>query len=120
MLAGAGDELQGIKRGIMEMADTIVITKADGDNLTEVKQQLEAQTGVHLFPPRQNNWITRVLTCSSYDNKGISEIWETISSFMNHCITNNHFEENRKKQARFWLHESIQEQLEVTFTSIQK
>ena len=112
MLAGAGDELQGIKRGIMEMADTIVITKADGDNLTRSKTAVgEYKRGVHLFPPKQNNWITRVLTCSSYENKGISEIWETISSFMNHCITNNHFEENRKKQARFWLHESIQEQL---------
>ena len=112
MLAGAGDELQGIKRGIMEMADAIAITKADGDNLNPSKIAVnEYKRGLHLFPSKKNKWIPRVLTCSSYENKGITEIWDTIDSFMNHCITNNHFEENRKKQAQFWLHESIQEQL---------
>ena len=112
MLAGAGDELQGIKRGIMEMADAIAITKADGDNLNPSKIAVnEYKRGLHLFPSKKNKWIPRVLTCSSYENKGITEIWDTIASFMNHCITNNHFEENRKKQAKFWLHESIQEQL---------
>ena len=112
MLAGAGDELQGIKRGIMEMADAIAITKADGDNLNPSKIAVnEYKRGLHLFPSKKNKWIPRVLTCSSYENKGITEIWDTIASFMNHCITNNHFEKNRKKQAQFWLHESIQEQL---------
>ena len=112
MLAGAGDELQGIKRGIMEMADTIVITKADGDNLNPSKIAVnEYKRGLHFFPSKKNKWIPRVLTCSSYENKGITEIWDTIDSFVNHCITNNHFEKNRKKQAQFCLHESIQEQL---------
>jgi LAO/AO transport system kinase len=112
MLAGAGDELQGIKRGIMEMADTITITKADGDNLNKSKSAVgDYKRAIHLFPAKKNNWIPKVLTCSAYENHGIEEIWETISSFVNHCVTNNHFEENRKKQAQFWLHESIQEQL---------
>jgi len=112
MLAGAGDELQGIKRGIMEMADTITITKADGDNLNKSKSAVgDYKRAIHLFPAKTNNWIPKVLTCSAYENHGIEEIWETISSFVNHCVTNNHFEENRKKQAQFWLHESIQEQL---------
>jgi len=112
MLAGAGDELQGIKRGIMEMADAIAITKADGDNLNRSKAAVgDYKRAIHLFPAKNNNWIPRVLTCSSYENQGITEIWETVSSFMNHCVTNDHFEENRKKQAQFWLHESIQEQL---------
>jgi len=112
MLAGAGDELQGIKRGIMEMADTITITKADGDNLNKSKSAVgDYKRAIHLFPAKTNNWIPKVLTCSAFENHGIEDIWETISSFVNHCMTNNHFEENRKKQAQFWLHESIQEQL---------
>ena len=112
MLAGAGDELQGIKRGIMEMADTISITKADGDNLNKCKSAVgDYKRAIHLFPAKTNNWIPKVLTCSAYENLGIEEIWNTISSFVNHCVTNNHFEENRQKQAHFWLHESIQEQL---------
>ena len=112
MLTGAGDELQGIKRGIMEMADAIAITKADGENLKASQVAVnEYKRGLHLFPAKNNNWIPKVLTCSSYENKGITELWDTIASFMKHCITNNHFDENRKKQAQFWLHESIQEQL---------
>ncbi len=112
MLAGAGDELQGIKRGIMEMADTITITKADGDNLNKSKSAVgDYKRAIHLFPEKTNNWTPKVLTCSAYENQGIKDIWDTISSFVNHCVTNNSFEENRKKQAQFWLHESIQEQL---------
>ena len=112
MLAGAGDELQGIKRGIMEMADAIAITKADGDNLNRSKTAVgDYKRAIHLFPAKSNHWTPKVLTCSSYENQGITEIWETISSFVNHCVTNDYFEENRKKQAQFWLHESILEHL---------
>jgi LAO/AO transport system kinase len=116
MLAGAGDELQGIKRGIMEMADTLCITKADGDNINKSKSAVgDYKRAIHLFPAKTNNWIPKVLTCSAYENTGIEEIWESIHSFVNHCVTNNTFEENRKKQAQFWLHESIQEQLGIYF-----
>ena len=112
MLAGAGDELQGIKRGIMEMADALTITKADGDNINKSKLAVgDYKRAIHLFPAKTNNWIPKVLTCSAYENTGIEDIWETINSFVNHCVCNNTFEENRKKQAQFWLHESIQEQL---------
>jgi len=112
MLAGAGDELQGIKRGIMEMADAIAITKADGDNLNRSKAAVgDYKRAIHLFPAKSNHWIPKVLTCSSYENRGITEIWEIFSSFVDHCVTNNHFEENRKNQAQFWLHESILEHL---------
>ena len=116
LLAGAGDELQGIKRGIMEMADTLCITKADGDNINKSKSAVgDYKRAIHLFPAKTNNWIPKVLTCSAYENTGIEEIWESIHSFVNHCVTNNTFEENRKKQAQFWLHESIQEQLGIYF-----
>ncbi len=112
MLAGAGDELQGIKRGIMEMADALTITKADGDNINKSKLAVgDYNRSIHLFPAKTNNWIPKVLTCSAYENTGIEDVWETINSFVNHCVCNNTFEENRKKQAQFWLHESIQEQL---------
>ncbi len=112
MLAGAGDELQGIKRGIMEMADTLCITKADGDNINKSKSAVgDYKRAIHLFPAKTNNWIPKVLTCSAYENTGIDAIWNTVDSYTNHCKCNNTFEEKRKKQAQFWLHESIQEQL---------
>ena len=116
MLAGAGDELQGIKRGIMEMADALSITKADGDNLTKSTAALgDYKHAIHLFPAKTNNWIPKVLTCSAQENSGIEEIWNTIGSFVNHCTNNNSFEDNRRKQAQFWLHDSIQEQLGTYF-----
>lgn len=116
MLAGAGDELQGIKRGIMEMADALVITKADGDNLNKSKAALgDYKRALHLFPAKANLWIPKVLTCSSYENEGIEQIWNIVQSYINHCINNKYFYENRKKQAQYWLDESIQEQLSNLF-----
>ena len=116
MLAGAGDELQGIKRGIMEMADTITITKADGDNTNRSKAAVgDYKRAIHLFPPTQSGWIPKVLTCSALQNEGIQELWECVASFVNHSKTNNFFDKNRKDQAQFWLHESIQEQLGQRF-----
>jgi len=116
MLAGAGDELQGIKRGIMEMADTIAITKADGDNTNRSKAAVgDYKRAIHLFPPTQSGWIPKVLTCSALQNEGIQELWECVASFVNHSKTNNFFDKNRKDQAQFWLHESIQEQLGQRF-----
>jgi len=116
MLAGAGDELQGIKRGIMEMADALSITKADGDNLIKSKTAVgDYKHAIHLFPAKKNNWIPKVLTCSAIENTGVQEIWNTIESFVKHCVTNGTFESARKKQAQYWLHESIQEQLGTYF-----
>jgi len=116
MLSGAGDELQGIKRGIMEMADTITITKADGDNTNRSKAAVgDYKRAIHLFPPTQSGWIPKVLTCSALQNEGIQELWECVASFVNHSKTNNFFDNNRKDQAQFWLHESIQEQLGQRF-----
>ena len=89
MLAGAGDELQGIKRGIMELADAIVITKADGKNIQNAKNaKLAYENALHLFPKNKNNWSPKVLTCSSYDGKGIDSIWDQINNFKEHNITN--------------------------------
>ncbi len=99
MLAGAGDELQGIKRGIMEMADSLVITKADGTNIEKAKMaRAEYAHAIHLFPPTESNWIPKVLTCSSTENKGITEVYKLILEYKNFTTLNNYFFTKRKQQ----------------------
>jgi len=116
MLAGAGDELQGIKKGIMEMADGVVITKADGDNVKNAKQaQAEYQHALHLFPPSESGWTTRVLTSSAHENKGIKEVWDMIEKYSHLILTSGYFNENRKRQRISWLHEYFDGLLRVDF-----
>lgn len=116
MLAGAGDELQGIKRGIMEMADAVVITKADGDNINNSKRaKTEYKNALHLFPASESNWIPTVDICSTYDNSGIEDIWNTIESYKNHTITNGFFNHKRQNQAKYWMYETINEELKRSF-----
>ncbi len=116
MLAGAGDELQGIKRGIMEIADGIFINKADGNNITKAKLAIrEYKNAIHLFPANNNNWIPEVSSCSAIENKGISEIWETIESFKNLTTLNGSFDKNRKQQAKFWLEHTINTSIQERF-----
>ena len=110
MLSGAGDELQGIKRGIMEMADALVITKADGENIKKASiARREYKNAMHLFPPKANGWIPDALTCSSYSNENIDKVWEVIESFHNHTMLNGSFVGNRKSQDKFWLKETLEE-----------
>ncbi|MFO7616334.1 MAG: methylmalonyl Co-A mutase-associated GTPase MeaB [Bacteroidales bacterium] len=112
MLAGAGDELQGIKRGIMEMADLIAITKADGDNIKACDLAvLEYRNALHLFPRSENGWDPRVITVSARENRGIEPLWATIREFEVLTRENGHFEEKRRNQSRHWMMQSIQEQL---------
>lgn len=99
MLSGAGDELQGIKRGIMEMADSLVITKADGSNIEKAKMaRAEYAHAIHLFPPTESNWIPKVLTCSSTERKGIKEVYDLINEYKNFTTLNNYFFTKRKQQ----------------------
>lgn len=112
MLAGAGDELQGIKRGIMEMADAIAINKADGDNLNKAKSARAEYAGaLHLFPPTDSSWIPKAEICSAYTKFNIDKIWELILSYQNHTVSNGYFEKRRKGQAKFWMYETINEEL---------
>ena len=112
MLAGAGDELQGIKRGIMELAEMLVITKADGDNLQKANNaKQEYQMALHLFPASENGWTPKVSVCSALEDTGIKDIWETISTYNQQMISNNYKDENRKKQDVYWLHHIIKEEL---------
>jgi LAO/AO transport system kinase len=113
VLAGAGDELQGIKKGIMEMADALVITKADGDNITHVKAaQAEYQHALHLSEALNANWTPKVLTCSSQTNTGIDEIWALILNFKNHTETSGSFKNNREQQSVLWMKEIFEQQLQ--------
>jgi len=118
MLAGAGDELQGIKRGIMEIADGIFINKADGENIDKAKLAIqEYKNAIHLFPPNNNGWIPKVASCSAIENKGIAEVWDIIESFYNLTISNGYIDQNRKDQSKFWLKHTISSSVKEIFYS---
>ena len=118
MLSGAGDELQGIKRGIMEMADSIIINKADGDNLdASTRAQAEYKSALHLFPPTPSGWIPEVHLVSSLENRGTDSIYEMLDRYTNLVKTKGYFEEKRSEQAQFWLRESIEQDLLNDFFS---
>jgi LAO/AO transport system kinase len=115
-LAGTGDELQGIKRGIMEMADGIVINKADGDNLERAKMAAGSfRNALHLFPPTESGWIPKVLTYSGYYATGIREVWEMINEYVDYTRASGYFDRKRNDQAKYRMHESISEMLRNTF-----
>lgn len=115
-LAGTGDELQGIKRGIMEMADGIVINKADGDNIDRARlAQAQFRSALHLFPPTLSGWMPEVLCYSGYYELGIAEVWEMIDRYFLFVKENGYFERKRQEQARYWMYETIDEQLRNHF-----
>ncbi|KGO92380.1 methylmalonyl Co-A mutase-associated GTPase MeaB [Flavobacterium subsaxonicum] len=117
-ISGAGDELQGIKRGIMEMADLIVINKADGDNIKRAKlAKTEFNRALHLFPAKASGWQPKVTTCSSITHEGIAETWQTISEFFDLTKANDFFGFRRSEQNSYWLTETINEQLKANFYS---
>ena len=115
-LAGTGDELQGIKRGIMEMADGIVINKADGDNVGPAQlAQAQFRSALHLFPPTASGWSPEVLTYSGYYELGIAEVWDMIDRYFDFVKANGYFDAKRREQARYWMYESIDERLRANF-----
>lgn len=116
LLAGAGDELQGIKRGIMEMADILAINKADGDNISAAKRAAaQIKNAIHLFPPHENGWTPKVETCSALESSEIDTIWKDIESYINTTKNNGFFEHQRIDQSIFWMHQTIKEELEDRF-----
>ena len=115
-LAGTGDELQGIKRGIMEMADGIVINKADGDNLDRAKlAATQFRNALHLFPAPESGWTPQVLTYSGFYNLGVEEIWTMIYDYIAFVKENGYFEHRRNEQSKYWMYESINERLRDSF-----
>lgn len=120
MLAGAGDELQGIKRGIMEMADAIAITKADGQNTTKAKSaRVEYQNALHLYPMNASGWLPKVSICSAVENTGLTTIWETVKEYLVQTRSNGFFEKKRRDQNLQWMYEAIRQGLEDNFYSRQ-
>ncbi|TPE44666.1 methylmalonyl Co-A mutase-associated GTPase MeaB [Pontibacter mangrovi] len=116
MLAGAGDELQGIKRGIMEMADAIAITKADGENVGKAKAaRAEYQSALHLYPLAASGWMPQVSTCSALQNTGLDTIWQTIADYLELTKGNGYFKKKRHNQNLQWMYEAIRQGLEDNF-----
>ncbi len=115
-LAGAGDELQGIKRGIMEMADGIVINKADGENIKAAQlAKTEFNRALHLYPLKESNWTPKTMVCSAVENEGIVEIWQLISEYISLTKENGYFQQKRKDQNKFWLLQTIENSLKSNF-----
>ncbi len=115
-LAGTGDELQGIKRGIMEMADGIVINKCDGDNIDRARlAQAQFRSALRLFPPTASGFQPEVLTYAGYYEIGIPEVWEMIDRYFAFVKENGYFERKRQEQARYWMYETIDTRLRNNF-----
>ncbi|WP_321333129.1 methylmalonyl Co-A mutase-associated GTPase MeaB [uncultured Bacteroides sp.] len=120
-LAGTGDELQGIKRGIMEMADGIVINKADGSNIDKAKlAATQFQNALHLFPAPDSGWVPQVLTYSGFYDLGIKEIWDMIDEYLNFVKGNGYFEYRRNEQSKYWMYETVNEHLRDSFYNNEK
>ncbi len=116
MLAGAGDELQGIKKGIMEMADGMVITKADGENQKRATQaQADFQHALHLFQLPESGWSPKVITSSAIEKKGIDKTWEMIEGYQLFTQSNGYFKKSRQDQNLFWFYESYELELRAAF-----
>jgi LAO/AO transport system kinase len=115
-ISGAGDELQGIKRGIMEMADAIVINKADGDNIKKASlAKTEFNRALHLFPSKKSGWVPASSTCSAITHVGIAEVWQTVIQYLELTKGNNYFFDKRKEQNQYWMMETIDDRLKSHF-----
>ena len=115
-LAGAGDELQGIKRGIIEMADAIVINKADSGNEKNAKiAKVEFNRALHLYPPKDSGWQPKVLLASALHHKGVDEVYTMIDDYITTVINSSYFQQKRNDQNKYWLLETINQQLKNNF-----
>lgn len=115
-ISGAGDELQGIKRGIMEMADMMVITKADGENRHKAElARTQFQGALRLFPTPESDWRPKVYTCSAVTEEGLEEVWKGVEEYIEHIERNGYFRHNRNRQNKYWMYETINEALRNSF-----
>lgn len=120
-LAGTGDELQGIKRGIMEMADGIAINKCDGDNVDRCNlAAAQFRNALHLFPPTPSRWRPEVVTYSGYFEKDIDKVWDMIDRYFEYVEKTGYFQEKRNSQSKYWMLESIDEYLRHSFYSMRE
>ncbi len=115
-VAGTGDELQGIKRGIMEISDGIVINKCDGDNVDRCHMAAtNFRNALHFFPKPESGWLPRVLCYSGFYGTGVKEIWDMIYEYVDFVRKNGYFDYRRNEQSKYWMYESINEHLKSSF-----
>ncbi|MEN0002828.1 MAG: methylmalonyl Co-A mutase-associated GTPase MeaB [Bacteroidota bacterium] len=116
LLPGGGDELQGIKRGIVEMADLVAVNKADGAALALAKQSKQAyRNALHLFPPKASQWVPQVVVCSALSGLGLDKIWALTQDYVQATKDSGFFDNNRRQQAKYWFQETISAQLQALF-----
>ncbi|MEI5908174.1 methylmalonyl Co-A mutase-associated GTPase MeaB [Bacillus spongiae] len=121
VLTGAGDELQGMKKGIMELTDAIVVNKADGMNKKQAeKTKAEYNQILHFLSPSTPGWSTKAYTCSALKEIGVAEVWDVVKEFEQHVVATNQFEKRRKQQNLQWLESSITDQLLQSFYDHEK
>ena len=115
-VAGTGDELQGIKRGIMEISDGIIINKCDGDNVDRCHMAAtNFRNALHFFPMPESGWVPKVLCYSGFFGTGIKEIWDMIYEYLAFVKANGYFDYRRNEQSKYWMYETINEQLRLSF-----
>lgn len=115
-VVGTGDELQGVKRGIMEMADGIAVNKCDGDNVSRCQQTAsELRNALHLFPSNQSGWERQVVTYSGLEGNGIKDVWDMVFSYMDLTKANGYFQYHRNVQNKYWLRETVKDTLLGSF-----
>lgn len=118
LIAGAGDELQGIKRGVMELADAILVNKADRDNIDAANlARSEYERAVHYLQPATKGWQTRAFSASAIEGSGVSDIWTVVQKFKDITVQNGEFKNRRKEQTRQWLHSMLEERVKELFYS---
>ncbi len=116
VLTGAGDDLQGIKKGVMELADVIVVNKADGANAMKAEAtRVEFERIIHYLRPATEGWITKACSCSALNHTGISEVWGVVEAFMDNVRTSGIYDERRKQQVLSWVYSMTEEQLLRSF-----
>ena len=115
-VAGTGDELQGIKRGIMEISDGIVINKCDGDNVDRCQMAAtNFRNALHFFPMPESGWTPKVLCYSGFYGTGVKEVWDMIYEYFDFVKANGYFDYRRNEQSKYWMYETINEQLRLNF-----
>lgn len=120
-LAGAGDELQGIKKGVMEIADAILINKAEGDNRPRAElARKQYQNALHLLKPKSPNWSVPVLLCSALKQQGIDETWQTVLDYVKTMRTQGEFDQKRRLQANDWMWAQVMDELKTLFMTDKK
>jgi LAO/AO transport system kinase len=121
LLPGAGDELQGIKRGIVEMADLVLINKVDEQNQAVAKRTRDDyRRALHLFPMKESEWTTRIHTGSALVSESLEKLWKSIDGYFGHIQSNDYFIQQRQAQSTYWLEESIQQALQRWFYQDEK